>query len=319
MKSRAFSLLELLVAVALLAVVGLLIAQIVSATMSASRLSNQGVDAAAQARLAFDRIGMDLAAAIVRSDTDFQASATNATNLLTVLASVASADPAGAPSDFSNRMISLVSYRVALHPDNGNRPCLARAGRAAGWGERGFMGIPASATNTDFSFAASDPAQFSSAGFPLVPAAGEFDIVAPAVIHALIGFQLRPDGRPAMLENGVAIARAAGQIVYSPPLRDSSRIDPSRIAALVVGLVVVDPEKLRAPEFGDPSVLAALAGAFDLSASDLDDASAPLPVAKWMKKTGDLASLPASVPPPLRQSVRLYQRFFPIMPHGGES
>lgn len=314
MKSRAFSLLELLVAVALLAVVGLLIAQIVSATMSASRLSNQGVDAAAQARLAFDRIGMDLAAAIVRSDTDFQASATNATNLLTVLASVASADPAGAPSDFSNRMISLVSYRVAPHADNGNRPCLARAGRAAGWGERGFMGIPASATNTDISFAASDPT-----GFPLVPAAGEFDIVAPAVIHAIVGFQLRPDGRPAMLENGTAIARAAGQIVYSPPLRDSSRIDPSRIAALVVGLVVVDPEKLRTPEFGDPAVLTALAGAFQLSASDLDDPSAPLPVAKWMKKTGDLASLPASVPPPLRQSVRLYQRFFPIMPHGGES
>ena len=37
-----------------------------------------------------------------------------------------------------------------------------------------------------------------------------------------------------------------------------------------------------------------------------------LPVARWMSDTANLATLPTDIPLPLRQSVRLYQRAFPL-------
>lgn len=296
--SHGFSLLELLVAMVLLVILGVVIAQITSSISRATRFSNQGVDAAAQARIAFDRIGMDLASSVLRPDVDFVASSTNspADNLLAFIASIPSADPAGS-SSFQNRRVSFIAYKIGPSADNNDRQCLLRAANAVSWDDVGFMGLQSS----------NSPVPLVGGGSPLSLASVDFDVLAPAVIHAVIGFQLFPDNQPVTLQDSTPVARAQGQIVYSPPMTapPNPRIDTSRIAALVVGLVVIDPERLRNL---DATTISTLAGKF----AGLPDPD-QLPVAKWMQTTSNLTDLPSSVPLPVQQSVRLYQRFFPIV------
>ena len=308
---RAFSLLELLVAIVLLAILGVLMAQITGSITSATRLSNQGVDAAAQARIAFDRIGMDLNSAVLRPDADFQAASTNtaAGNFLSFFSTIASADPIPAPSGFTNRRISLVAYRTGPSTENSNRVCLLRAAKAIGWNEAGFMGIQTNGMAANGTVTNNVSVPLFGAGFPLTLANADFDILAPAVIHSVAGFQLYPDNQPATLQDGTTVAQARGQIVYSPPVTAAAnagdiRLDPTRIGAIVVGLVVIDPEKLKLLDAASVNLLSA--------AFANPPAQDQLPVAKWMADTANLVDLPATVPIPIRQSVRVYQRFFPL-------
>lgn len=317
-RSAGFTLLELLVAMAVMLIVGLLIAQIVGAVTRAARLSNQGADATAQARLTLDRIGQDLGSTVFRPDVDFMVSPTNSpnANFLDLLSTLVSPDPVSASASFTNRRISRVAYRIAPSADFNNLSCLQRAGQAIGWNQSGFMGIMTNGMTTNGVVTNSFPVSFTNASFPVSLAASDFDVLSPAVIQVVVGFQLYPDDSAVMLADGTLIPNARGQIVYSPPMRDTAApgnayVDPSRISSLVVGVVSIDPEKLKTLT---PSILNTLASAFTGV-----PAQGQLPVAKWMADTGNLAGLPNSVPLPVRQSVRVYQRFFPITPYGTRS
>lgn len=317
-RQPGFTLLELLVAMAVMAVLGILIAQIVSAVTRAARLSNQGADATAQARLTLDRIGQDLANAVIRSDVDFVATATNSPtgNLLDMLSTTVSADSAPVSAGFTNRRISRVAYRIAPSADFGNFACLQRAGGPIGWNQAGFMGIQTNGITTNGVVPNRYPVQITNTAFPVSLTAADFDVLSPGVIQAVVGFQLYPDNNAVLLADGTSINNARGQVVYSPPMRDTGPpgniyVDPNRISSLIVGLVAIDPEKLK---LLTPETLKNLAAAFSGV-----PAQGQLPVAKWMADTGNLADLPADLPLAVRQSVRVYQRFFSITPYGARN
>ncbi len=225
---QAFSLLEILVAVAVLALIGLILAQIIGAVGQTTRVANRGINAAAQARLAFDRIGVDLACLIKRADTDFLA-ASGADNLLFVsLVSAASAP--GLPAA-DNRGLSIIAYRVGANTADGNRPCLLRGARAITWADTGFFGL--------------DVDGLPVCDFHCVSTAtSDFDALAPGVLRLVIGYQLYPDNQPVTLADGSVISHTLGQVVFSPPLRSDvgslHRVDLARISALVVGVVALD-------------------------------------------------------------------------------
>lgn len=302
MKARphpaAFTLLEVLVAVAVTALLGVLIVQLITATTSATLQSNRGIDAAAQARLAFDRIGMDLAARLRREDVDFVAASSLAASTNTPLLFYAEVTSAGLAST-NNRGLSLVGYRISTNAEMPRR-CLLRAGRPVAWSDAGFLG-----SNTN-----GLPVPLPAA--PGGPAASDFDVLASAVIHAAVGFQLYPDGQPARLANGDSIAKAGGQVVYSAPVRSnpdgtpSSLIDVARISALIVGIVAMDP---RAMELLDDSQVGAIAAAFPAPETGR------LPLALWASIADNPNSFPASIPLPARQAPRVFQRAFPITPY----
>lgn len=284
---RGFTLLELMVAIAVTALIGVLIVQIIAATTAATRQSNKGIDAAAQARLAFDRLGMDLAARVRRSDVDFFAG-TNG-DFLAFYSEVTSAGVSSA----DNRGVSVVGYRIGTNAETPRR-CLLRAAKAIAWSDAGFVGkdtngLPAKVT------APSDP-----------------DALAPALLHTAVGFQLYPDGQPARLADGRTIPEARGQVVYSPPVREgadglpSDLVDPGRIAALIVGVVAMDPQSA---ELLEDSQVAALADGFP------SPADGELPVAKWAAIADNPANFPSSIPLPARQSLRVFQRAFPVNPY----
>jgi type II secretory pathway pseudopilin PulG len=293
----AFTLLEILVAVAVTALLGVLIVQLIAATTSATQQSNRGIDAASQARLAFDRIGMDLAARLRRTDVDFAATSSLAASTNTPLLFYSEVTSAGLATT-NNRGLSLVGYQISTNAEMPRR-CLLRGGRAVGWADGGLIG---SSTN-------GLPAPLSTAPLRLEP--GDFDVLASAVIHAVVGFQLYPDGQSARLANGDVVPEAAGQWVYSAPVRlnpdgaPSALIDVTRISSLIVGVVAMDP---RTMDLLNDSQVGQLAAAF--AAPD----NGQLPMAKWAAIADNPDSFPASIPLPARQSLRVFQRAFPVTP-----
>lgn len=300
-KSAAFSLVEILVAVAVLALLGMMIVQITSAVHTTTRLSTRAIDASAQARLAFERLSGDLGVLVKRADVDFHADNSGLTEALVFLSNTAAADPNSAAAGFQNRGSSYVSYRVAAHPDNTGRPCLIRGSHALGWGDRGYAGLTTNATTI----------RMTNTGFPVafLPTAstatspGDYDLLAPGVIRFVVGFQLYPDNNAVTLQDGTTIANARGQIVYSPPMR-SGGIDLSRVSALVVGIVSGDVESLKLLSAAQISSLAAL---FVLPGTN------QLPVALWTQTLNTPANF-NNFPRPASQSLRVYQRFYPITP-----
>jgi competence protein ComGC len=306
---EAFTLLEMLISLVLLVLLAIMIFQITSATSGTIRFSNRSIDAAAQARLSFDRIGMDLANLVKDGQTDFATTnaAPGTNNLLEFVSLVTSS---GTTSG-GNRGVSIVAYQVNTHPDNKNRLGLERAAKPVGWNTAGFRGLQANGV----------PMSFANPSFPasLLPSStsspSDYDVLAPGVIRMLVGYQLYPDDLSAELQDGTVIQNARGQIVYSPPIRrvtatDGSGVvklvDLTRVSAIVVGLVSIDLETLKLLDAGS---VKSLSDAFSGIPS-----TNQLPLAKWMMDTGDLSSLPASIPLPARQSVRVYQRTFPITP-----
>jgi prepilin-type N-terminal cleavage/methylation domain-containing protein len=68
-----FTLIELLVAMAVLSMLVMMFIQLTSAVARTTKASNQLIDSAFQSRLAYERIGMDLAGLLKRHDVDFNA------------------------------------------------------------------------------------------------------------------------------------------------------------------------------------------------------------------------------------------------------
>lgn len=293
-----FTLLEVLVGIALLAVIGLLIIQLITVTTRATRMSNSGIDAAAQARLAFDRIGIDLSARVKRWDVDFQATNSFAAGPPYSLMFLSEVTSAGV-SATNNRGVSLVGYQIATNSEV-SRPCLLRGGKALAWTTGGVTGYQTNGL----------PVPLSAIPVSLSPQ--DFDVLAPAVIRAVVGFQLYPSGEPVRLADGTQTA-ADGRVVYSPPVlydndgASSTMIDTSQISSLIVGLVAVDPEALK---LADATQVGQLASYFPVPPAG------DLPVKTWASMAEKINEMPTAVPLPVRQSTRVFQRAFPITPYG---
>lgn len=320
-KRGGFTLVEVLAAVAVLVILGIIIAQVLATTSSVTRQSDKLVDTSSQARLVFGCLGEDLSALVKRADVPFSAqnAAIGPNNLLLFFS--------GVPSVGSDRSLSIVSYQVAP-PTRGNadasntqRPCLIRAGKAVTW---------AATTTAATAYFGLDPTglpvSFSGTPTPvptaLLPQTSDFDVLSIGVIRLIVGFQLYPDNQPATLVDGTPVANATGQVVYSPPTRtvypygstanSVSVIDASRISAVVIGIVVIDLNSLK---LLSAAQVVNLGNAFPIPS----DTSNALPVAAWGPTAASTTLLAAasggSIPLPALQSLRVFQRFYPVTPY----
>ena len=318
---HSFTLVEMLAAMAIFAIIFLVIAQIVTTTSASTILSNRNADAAAQARLAFERIGVDLNALVNRPDADFLAGTYDTTGnynpFLLIFSSVGS-------SSSGNRAISTVAYAMNTSSDNYNRLCLMRATSTIPWTTSAFMGYQAN-------------------GYPyaitnLAPASTAYNILAPGVIGLAIGFQLYPDSQPITLMDGSTVANgsgatpgsgnALGQIVYSPPLRTGSTyVDTSRIAAIVIGVVTLDLNDLNQLSAAQVQTLAQQFSTTDLSANGSTPpangklpANGQLPVQVWQPIINSLSTNTSlGIPLPTLKALQAYDRFYPISSYGNSS
>lgn len=289
-----FSLIELITAAAVLALLAVLLVQVTHTASTSIRFSDRATDAAAQARLAFDRLAIDLSALVRGTEVDFQADNTSST-LLQFLAVVPSA---GNSTD--NRGASMVAYSVTPRADNSNHLCLLRADKSVSWSDRNIMGLNSSGL----------PIRFTDPTYPpaLTVTPPDYQILAPAVFRLVIGFQLYPDNSAVKLASGETVPKAQGQIVYSPPVKTitipnstttADYVDLTRVHALVIGAAAADLNTLRTLP---PDQLQEIANLLTLPTADA------LATDAW---TSVLATN-TFIPPAARQGIRLFQRHYPL-------
>ena len=209
-QGQAFTLIEVLVSMAVLTILGLLILQLTTATRNATRISNRGIDTAAEVRLVFERLDLDLSALANRADVDFvvanPTTPGTAYSLLFIsgVTSATASSPSPAPSPANNRGVSLIGYQVGTVPSGTvtvSQPCLLRAAKSVMWTDVSLLGIWRDATATGslnttlpLPLLNASPAPSPAATPAISLAATDFDVLSPAIIRMAVGFQLYPSG-----------------------------------------------------------------------------------------------------------------------------
>ena len=268
-----------------------------TATRMGINISSRNIDATSQARMAFERLSFDLQSRILRDDMPLEI-----TDSEIRFGSQVTSPSIGA---VGNRDASIIVYKIGVSADSDSLPALLRGARALAWDEKGYFGLQTNGLPLGI---------FPSSFLP--DNLADYDVLAGGVIRIIIGFQIYPDHQSVTLADGSSLAQASGQIVYSPPIRSVippaggspvQRADFSRVSALVVGVVAVDLNSVRLLDKSTAaSQLTDLAEVFGVPQMD------ELPVQVWGDIANNPSALPGSLPLPVRQAVRVFERVYPL-------
>ncbi len=322
--TRAFTLVEMLVSVVVLALLILIVSQLVNHATTITRTGNKHINTDTQARLVLDRMGLDLGRMLKRTDVDYYLKQPNgykghgnghgyglqkqAGQQGSDQIAFYSAVPGYYPSSSWNSPISLVAYRVNENSNSASYLKLERMGKGLLWNGVSNVNIPAvflpltidatwpAATNNDNSNNSKD---------------SDYETVGPQVFRLEYYY---------LLKNGDVTdtpwdttARPTQTSITSP-----QSIGLTDIEAIAVAIAVIDP--------------ASRSLVSDSSLSDLASDMADFKDAKGngnpAKKIGDLedqwktavlsavstgkTSTNSSVPPAAASAVRIYNRYFDL-------
>jgi prepilin-type N-terminal cleavage/methylation domain-containing protein len=337
----AFTLVEIMVAVAVLTILILLATQLLNSATAITRVGIKHINTDAQARAVLDRIGMDIAKMIKRSDLDYYVKQPNGYNghsqghgwgrrlrsgqqgsdQCAFFSSVPGYYPAGTSPVQQQSPVSLVAYRINQISGSANYMQLERMAKGLLWnGTQNqnndpyplvFLPNTISAVNSWTAAVTDDNAQ------SLDP---DYEAVGPQVFRMEYWY---------LLENGVLTdvpwdkdARPT-QTSMSAPIP----IGWTDVQAIAVAVAVIDPAS---------RALIPAATLLDI-ASDLDDfKTAPGRGVGGQKKAGDLeyrwntvlfgdpsgnpagivstgqTTLNSKVPPEVAKSIRVYSRYYDL-------
>ncbi|MFQ3577856.1 MAG: hypothetical protein SNJ52_02450 [Verrucomicrobiia bacterium] len=277
----AFTLLEILLAMAVLLVFTLALTRVFDAMQSTSNFWGQRIDAETQARRVMDRLADDLARMVVRPDVDIAFAPSVGDDRMRFFSCVEghSLGVSGQPP----RGLSVIEYRM----DNARRL------------QRGALAL-------EFDrliFAPLDREEDSTLAVGLLDGPGNtvpqlddslFDVLGDQVLRFEIGFLL--DGESPGQPQRLAATLPA----------DTRSSD---LAAVIVAIATLD-SRARAPL--DEAGLEVLASAFpDYTTAHADAGRDILSIWSEVVNSGTLTEL-AGVPLPSAQAVRVYQRYFPL-------
>ncbi len=269
----AFTLVEILVAVAVLALLVVMMGQMVLLTSQAIIVNSKKLDAAAQARIVFDRIGMDWSARPTRADLGGMQVISGTGNDSFQFYSEVPGYNASNPQ----RQMSLVSYQVTNPPAATGQPsgsgslCLVRGADGAVWSPTSLVFVP--------------PTAFTQPTEP-APNPHNYDVLAGGVFRLGVCFLLQNSPNPptylSIYRNGV-----------------SNTGDYSNVAALVVAVAVLDS---RSSSLLTPAQIMTLSSALNDCPNGND------PISVW---NGQLPSFtPPGIPRQVIENIRFYQRTF---------
>jgi prepilin-type N-terminal cleavage/methylation domain-containing protein len=183
---RGFTLVEVLVAIAVLALLVALMGQLFINTTAASSISSNHMESDARVRLLFERMAADFSHILKRTDIDYYLKSPTYLQTGPANDQMAFFSEVAGYSDVSGvqqNSVTLVAYRVN---NTGSAPCIERLGKALSWsgGSAGIypvaflpITIPATwpaATTTPTSAGTSDPA-YDADYETLVPNAFRFE------------------------------------------------------------------------------------------------------------------------------------------------
>ena len=271
---RAFTLVELLVALAVFALVSVLLLQIVLFTGRAITADTGRLDAAAQVRQFFDRLGADLAARPRRVDlggiwfqkNDDPNNHAGVNDAIQFYSQTAGYNAA--------RQLSLVSYRVGNAPAGSGQlsgaVCLERAAEGTVWAgsQPQVLFLPLSAPTVS-----STP----------TPAETNYDVLASGIFRLEFCLLLN-----------------TGSFRNTTIISVNSTVDYSSVTALVVAVAVLDTQSRRLLSDAQLTTVSGLL-------KDCPAGSTPMP--SWNAALDDSAFAPG-IPRTVLQNLRCYQRVF---------
>lgn len=281
-----FSLIEILVATAVLAMLVALAAQLLSSGHFVISGSRRHLSADAQAREVFGSLGYDLRRMPRRADMDVVLSSSN--NAIFFFSE--------APAFFNSTNVaergslSLVGYRV-----NANAR-LERLGKGLTWTNLPFLTYAATnVTSNSTALAASTISGDWSAVIGAAPAYNngadpDYHVLGDGVFRIFYCFQKKDGAYTLAPATNALQSRFAGN------------------ASLILTLAVVDTDSRKLID--DPTKLAAALP--DPTQADLD--AGRLPAQLWQAALDDVPAFAsaAGIPPALASRVRIYQRSFPF-------
>jgi hypothetical protein len=282
-----FTLAELLVSVGVLVLLVLLATQLLNSAATITTLGHKQMDADSQARQLLDRMSIDFAQMVKRSDVDYFAKGTVAPN--SVGGTMApgndqiafySGVPGYYPSTGEKSPVSVVAYRVNSASGATAFNKMERLGKGLTWN-----GALTTSTPVVFwaTISSSWPAATSSS-----TADADYEIIGPQVFR----FEY-------------CYLRTNGSFVITPPLDINGRADLSQISAIVADIAVIDPKS---------KALLTNAQITTPLASGLTDYTAGMVPgqlrASWQTYLNGITSLPR----PALSGVRLYERYFYLSP-----
>lgn len=299
-EQRAFTLLEMLVAVAVLALLVVLVAQVLDVvTLSVSR-SEKRSTAEIEARSVFSRMGADLRQAVLRSDLDFSAFKHDGFRLPAEFGGAtfaANSQPgndriaffaqtpgfmAGSVAGANRSSFSVVGYSLGLED---GVPRLQRAAVGLAWEPETGVG---SLVYLPMTLAVAFPTLFTD---PAVARTAAEDVFRLEISYLL---RSRPAGG-----NPFAITPWGGSLAAD----DQWPRGLSDVYAIVVTVAVLDGRSRQIA--GDLTAVTALL-------PDAKDAEDPAPVWRDIVAAADFSTR-ANLPPAAAAAVRVYQQTFPLL------
>ena len=281
----AFTLAEMLVAISVLALLVLLTTQLLNNAAALTTAGNKRMDADSQARPLFERMALDFAQVIKRSDVSYYVKTAATPMTGNDLMGFYSAVPGYYPTTPSP--ISVVAYRV--NSDSSNSAaynCLERMGKGLDWNGASATNIPV--VFRPLTLHGTWPSVASSSAYDDTdPAKRTYEIIGPQVFRFEYYY----------------LERATGNLVANPAAWTSlSDVAINDAAAIVVAIAVIDPKS---------RILLSNAQVATLAQSLPDYASGLRPgelLAQWQSVLDNLTNMPR----PAVSSIRLYERCFYI-------
>ena len=283
----AFTVVEVLIAAAVLAFMAVCITQLFSGTSSLIMLGNKRMDADAEARAVLDRMAIDFGRMIRRADVDYCVKSpsvpmTAASDQIAFYAEV----PGYYPATGSQSPVSLVGFRM-----NTGRMCLERLGKGLLWsgvtsGTSPMVFLPLTIQGTW-------PAATGPASDP------DYELFGPDIFRVEYGYLLKGQ----ILPDGTVLPSAYSATPWDERVGIAhSAIDGFRdVSGMVVSLAVIDPKSRALVSGSALNVLAA-------RMTDFDPARNPGDMENQWRAAIDSSGLPKAA----TAAMRVYQRVFPI-------
>ena len=290
-RAAAFTLAELLVSVGVLVVITLLATQLLNTAATVTTLGNKQMDADSQARQILDRMAIDFAQLMKRTDVDFFAKGTAAGGAMAGndLIAFYSAVPGYYPTSSNQSPVSLVAYRVNSSSTSSSYNKMERMGKGLLWNGA----APATPTPAPppvvfmpLTISATWPAATSS-----VTADAAYEVIGPQVFRFEYCY-LQTDGT----------------LSITPPSFSS-------MAAIIVDIAVIDPKSKALLNDAQIATFNTSGGINFLS--DYAANMAPGQLRRQWQNTVNNARDPMTnmpLPRPALSTIRLYERYFYLSP-----
>jgi len=282
-RSGGFTLAELVVSMGVLVLLVLLFTQLLNNAESITTLGHKQMDADSQARQLLDRMAIDFAQLVKRSDVDFFAKGTVAPNsvggAMTGNDQIAfySTVPGYYPATGSQSPVSLVAYRVNSLSGTTAFNKLERLGKGLVWNGVSNNDVPV--VFMPLTIAATWPAATSSS---LADLDGNYETIGPRVFRFEYCYLLRADGS----------------------LSITAPSDISQIAAIVADIAVIDS---KSKVLLNDTQITSLAG-------QLVDYAAGMTPGQLRNNWQNTLNANTTLPRPALSGVRLYERSFYFSP-----